>query len=166
MSATYSTTGLLLFASLLLPTTSTAAESGSIPSDFKLCAEFRPGYSDWKDWKVTVSADGKAFQETAAPWVGNGAASEKTLTLTTKEVEELVTTVRASKFFTLKKRYAYAVTDSATLILRVTMNGNLHEVEVYAPYELKDNEEVKRFLKVWNEVLRKVPSPNAQQKPE
>src|SRR5262252_347396 len=109
MSAKYSAPCLLFFASLLLPNPSTAAESESIPSDFKLCAEYHPGYSDWQPWKVTVTADGKALQGTPDPWGNNGTPSEKTLRLTAKQVQELVTAVRASKFFTLNKRYAYAV---------------------------------------------------------
>ncbi len=46
--------------------------------------------------------------------------------------------------------------------------GSLYEFyrQHYAPEELRDKDEVKRFLKVWNDVLRKVPPPNAKQKPE
>jgi len=166
MSAKYLVPCLLFLVSLLLPSTGTAAESERIPGDFKLYAEFFPGFSDWKAWKVTVTADGKVLQQTTAAWGGDGTVSEKTIRLTEMEVEELLASVRDSKFFKLNKRYAYAVTDESTLTLRVTMNGNLQEVQVYAPSHLKDNEEVKRFLKVWNEILRKVPAPNAQQKPE
>jgi hypothetical protein len=46
------------------------------------------------------------------------------------------------------------------------MNGTSHEVNVYAARHLKGNPDVKRFLKVWNEVLKRIPSPNVEQKPE
>lgn len=165
-SSKYSVSSLAFFGSLLLPMTGTAAESDTVPSDFKLCAEFHPGFSDWKPWKVTVTADGKALKGLPHAWVDNGTPSEKILTLTAKDVRDLLTAVRASRFFTLKGLYAYACTDESRLILQVTLNGDVHEVEVYAPGQLKDNDGVKKFLEVWNEVLRKVPAPNAKQTPQ
>jgi hypothetical protein len=146
-----------------------AAEGDSIPADFNLCAQYGPGFSNWKPWKVTISSDGKALQEVDPSRLGKEATtekSEKTSTLTGPQMQELVAVVRTSQFFALKKRYSYPVTDNPTLTLRVRMNGSSREVKVYAPGHLKDDAEVRRFMKVWNTVLKHVPAPNAEQKPE
>jgi len=76
---------------------------------------------------------------------------------------QLVKAVQDSRFYLLEERYSYEVTDNPTLILRVTMNRRSHEVMEYAPDHLKQSEEVAAFLKVWNQVLRYVPSPNPGQ---
>jgi hypothetical protein len=142
------------------------AETDSVPSDFKLFAQYGPGYSDWKPWKLTITADGKAVQEAYTYPNGKETILRKTLTLTKEELQQFVAKVRDSRFYTLAQDYSYKVTDNPTLILRVTMNGKSHEVTVYAPHYLKNKDGVKRFSKIWNEVLRKVPSPNSEQKPE
>jgi hypothetical protein len=146
-----------------------AAEGDSVPADFSLCAQYSPGFSASKPWKVMISADGKAQQKVDPSPFGKKATndkSEKTSTLTLPQLRELVAAVRSSKFFALKKRYSYDVTDNPTLTLRVRMDGSSQEVEVYAPGHLKDDAEVRRFMKVWNAVLKNVPSPNPWQKPE
>jgi hypothetical protein len=115
---------------------------------------------------VTISADGKALQQTYPSGRGKDTTNEKaekTSTLTTAQLQELVAVVRTSHFFKLKRRYSYPVTDNPTLALRVTMDGSSQEVKVYAPHYLKDDAEVQRFMKIWNAVLRHVPSPNGEQ---
>jgi hypothetical protein len=145
-------------------------EEVSVPTDFKLVAVYLPGFSDWKGWKSTITADGKVVQEIhpGARQTENRPQREETknFALTDEDLKELVATVRESRFFALEKKHSVDVTDSSTLVLRVTMNGKSHEVEVYAARLLKDKPEVKRFLRIWNEVLTKVPSPNLEQKPE
>jgi hypothetical protein len=141
-----------------------SAQSGPVPDDFKLSASFSPGFSNWKPWKVVITADGKALQEIQAPRSGKEGGTQKTFVLTPTDLQQLFAVVRASEFSTLKKNYSYPVTDHSTLCVELTMGGSSHEVKVYAPYQQQDNREVKRFLNVWNEVLKKVPSPNPEQK--
>ena len=152
----------LLCTGCLCSATCFAAETNAVPSDFKLSAEYRQGFSEWKPWKVIITADGKVLREIGTSRGGKDGATQKTSVFSTKELQQLVEAVRTSQFFTLKNNYGYGVTDNPTLIVHVTMNGKSHEVEVYAPDYLKDNKEVKRFMKLWNELLRKVPSPNGE----
>ena len=161
---------LILLASCLGLVSCSGPEDVSVPADFKLEAEYLPGFSNWKGWKSTITADGKVLQEIhpAARQTENRPQHEeaKNFTLTNEDLKELVVTVRESRFYTLAENYSFEVTDQPTLILRVTMNGESHQVKVYAASYLKDKPEVRSFLRIWNEVLRKVPSPNANQKAE
>src|SRR5947208_10488674 len=135
-----------------------SAETDHVPNDFKLSARYSPGYSNWKPWKAAITADGKVSQEIQAGRSGKEGPSQKTFTLTTSELQQLVAAVQASEFYSLKTNYSYPITDNPTLTLKLTMDGRSREVSVYAPHHLKDNREVKRFFKVWNEVLKHVPS--------
>jgi hypothetical protein len=80
-------------------------------------------------------------------------------------MRDLLAKIKEANFFALKKRYEYQVTDNPTLILKVTLDKTTHEVVVYAPDHLEKNKDVKRFFRVWSEILRKIPSPNPEQKP-
>jgi hypothetical protein len=169
MSLKHPLASLFLPSILLSAVSLIAAEADSIPGDFRLCAQYGPGFSDWKPWKVTIFADGKALQEVYPSRLGKEATTEKTektSTLTMPQLQELVAATRTSRFSALKELYSYPVTDNPTLTLRVTMDGSSQEVKVYAPGHLKDNAEVKRFMKVWNIVLKHIPAPNAEQKTE
>jgi len=168
MSLKHQLSSLLLCAILSSGFGLKAAEADSVPTDFNLCAHYSPGFSASKPWKVTISADGKALQVVPSAF-GKKATTDKsqsTSTLTLAQLRELVAAVHTAQFFALKKRYSHPVTDNATLTLRVRMDGSSQEVEVYAPDRLKDDAEVRRFMKVWNAVLKDIPSPNAWQKPE
>ena len=74
--------------------------------------------------------------------------------------------ITSADFATLKKSYDHPMTDNPTLILTITANNKTKAVSVYAPSHLRSEEDVKRFLQVWSEVLRKVPAPNPEQKPD
>lgn len=150
----------------LAVTTTALAQGDRPPKDFVLVAEFEQGYGPWSPWKVTVGGDGNAIQEVRSSTPPRETLESKRLTLTRYALSQLLAKVEDARFFTLAKSYSYAVTDSPTLVLRVTMNGKSHEVSVYAPGDQKDKEEVRRFLGIWNEVLRRIPSPNADQKPD
>jgi hypothetical protein len=128
-----------------------SGETSQVPNDFKLSAHYSPGYSNWKPWKTVITADGKVSQEIQVARSGKEGSSQKTSVLTTNDFQQLFAAVRASEFSTLKTKYYYPITDNPTLTLQLTMNGSSHEVNVYAPHHLKDNQEVKRFLRVWNE---------------
>jgi hypothetical protein len=86
--------------------------------------------------------------------------------LSKDESRDLLAKIKEADFFALKERYEHNVTDNPTLILKVTLDKKSHEVVVYAPGHVEKNKEVKRFFKVWSEVLKKIPSPNPDQKPE
>jgi hypothetical protein len=132
----------------------------SIPSDFQIFARYGAGFSDWKSWEFTITADGKVAQEIYHP------AEKKTTTLSRNDLLDLSTKFDEVEFDTLPEKKSYRVTDNPTLIVAITRNKKTHRVSVYAPRHLKDDEEVKRFLRVWAELLRKVPSPNPADKPE
>lgn len=78
--------------------------------------------------------------------------------------EETVKVVRRaleeSAFFTLPSdiRPGNAQYDRLDFILEVTVGDKAHRVRLYAPAPLpKQNEQVSRFLKVWNAVFDKIP---------
>jgi hypothetical protein len=151
---------LLLLVALIVPVRA-AADAAAVPSDFKLVAEYGPGLSAGKPWTVTIEADGTGVQKI----YGQG-ASETSFTLPPDALADLWSSVTESRFFLLAGAYSPDVTDKSTLVLRVRQNEASHEVVVYAPRNLQGNEDVKRFLQVWNAVLRKVPSPNPEQRPQ
>jgi hypothetical protein len=86
--------------------------------------------------------------------------------LAVADLRDLLRKIKEADFFTLKKRYDFPVTDNPTLVLSITLDGKSHEVLVYAPDHQKKSKEVRRFFRVWSEILRKVPSPNADDKPD
>ncbi|MFZ5862301.1 MAG: hypothetical protein ACOYXR_05610 [Nitrospirota bacterium] len=135
--------------------------SSVIPDDFKVIAGYGPGFSDWKPWDVTITRDGKVSQK-AYIFGNNGEETEisKTFSLSERDVADLVEIITGSDFFNISKNLSYPVTDNETLSLAITMGRVSHQVRVYAPVHLKERAEVKRFLQVWGEVMKKVPSPN------
>jgi len=165
------------FACLLLglacspPVAGPSAETTPIPTDFRLSARYSPGYSNWKPWTTVVTADGKVSQDIQPSPTSAGGSTRKTFVLTTNDLQQLVAVARAFDFTKLKTNYSYPVTDNPRLTLELTLNGSSNKVQVYAPHLLKENQDVKkgvkmdvaRFLKLWNELLKKVPSPNPEQ---
>ncbi|ODU00385.1 MAG: hypothetical protein ABS79_03475 [Planctomycetes bacterium SCN 63-9] len=165
----------------LLNTTGSAADDDRklIPASFKIVARYGAGYSTWKSWRHTITGDGNVVKEVFSikktRILGDGNVVKNVFGLgTTKEetklpeddLRALIAKIEEADFFTLRKRYTHGVTDNPTLILTITLDRKAHEVMVYAPGFLRDDQEVKRFLKVWSEVLRKVPPPNSDQKPD
>ncbi|MGP0069237.1 MAG: hypothetical protein ACLQGP_37260 [Isosphaeraceae bacterium] len=128
------------------------------PNDLEIVAQIFPGKSDWKPWKHTITADGKVVREFAN--------EERESQLTRADLKDLLDKNEEADFFALKERYDSRVIDSSTLVLKITRNKKTHEVEVDAPAFQKKDEDVRKFLKIWTEILRKVPAPNAEQKPE
>jgi hypothetical protein len=143
--------------------TQVAADDQAIPADLRITAEYKAGYSHWLSWDVTISGDGNATQEYFSQ---DAEDVKKRLVLSRADVQELLKEIEEAKFFGLRKRYEYAVTDNPSLTIKVVMNKSSHEVEVYAPDYLKKEKVVKAFLRVWSRILRKVPSPNKEQTPD
>ena len=86
--------------------------------------------------------------------------------LTRRDLERLVTTVRASNFYFMAADYAFEVSPASALVLRITMDDRSHEVTVYAPDRLRHDPEVAAFLRIWNELVTLVPPPNPGQRTE
>jgi hypothetical protein len=150
----------LLSACLLLGQ-SGQTQDKPIPSDFRIVAEYGCGYSDWVSWKCTITGDGKVAQE-----IYDLEDAKRSSKLAVADLRDLLRKIREADFFALKKRYDFSVTDNPTLVLSITLGGKIHDALVYAPDHQKKNKEVRRFFRVWSEILRKVPSPNAEDKPE
>jgi len=132
-------------------------------SDLTVVAQYAAGgLSDWKSWKYTITGDGEVVQEI----YDYPNTERKTSTLSSKDIQDLIAKVDEVEFDDLPGKKSYDVTDSSTLRVAITRNKKTHEVIVYAPGDLKDDKEVKRSLRVWAEILRKVPAPNREDKPE
>jgi hypothetical protein len=151
----------LLLGAFLLASPSTEAEEKPIPRDLKIVAQYGSGMSRWKSWKCTITADGKVNQG-----VHHFNNTTRVAKLTEDEIRSLLGKIKAADFYILRKKYDVSITDQATLILNITLDRKDHRVVVYAPHMQSDNKEVRRFFLVWAEVLRKVPAPNPEQKPE
>ncbi len=65
----------------------------------------------------------------------------------------------------MKREHDSPAEDQVSLVLTVTQGGSSHKVYVYGPWYFMDDPEVRRFIGVWDEFLKKVPSPNPDQKP-
>jgi hypothetical protein len=135
-----------------------ALSGGPVPDDFRIVAEYEKGMEEWKSWKLIISRDGHVLQETFG--LGD---EKKSLRLSEREICGLAGCIRKCRFFELSKRLDSDVTDHPTLILTVTMDKKTHRVEIYAPQRIKDKRDVKSFLRLWRQVLRKVRSPNRGQ---
>ena len=149
----------------------------AIPRDFRLTAEYYPalpnlgvdgpGLPHWNRWMLTGTADGKARQETQrSPRGSPKGISKRSVRLTRRDLERLVTTVRASNFYFMAADYAFEVSPASALVLRITMDERSHEVTVYGPERLKQDPEVAAFLRIWNELVTLVPPPNPGQRTE
>lgn len=138
------------------------AEDAAVPRDFRLVAQYGPGLTAWKPWTLTIDAGGDAVQDTYA---AGSPKVTKAFTVSADDLASLVKLIGEAGFFQLAGTYSYDVADNPILILRVTLNEATHEVTVYAPGHLRANDEVTRFLRVWNQILTAVPSPNPEQRP-
>ena len=154
------------------------AQAGeTIPRDFRLTAEYYPPLPsfgaeggparEWHRWTTTVTAGGRAVQETQrSPRGSVTGLRTKSVKLARRDVARLVATVRAANFHTLAGDYAFEVSPASALVLRIAMDDRYHEVTVYGPDRLRGDPEVAAFLRVWNQTLRLVPPPNPGQRPE
>src|SRR5438094_13927 len=146
----------------------------AVPRDFRLTAEYYPalphlgvdisGLPQWSRWTLTVTADGKALQETQrSPRGSPKGITRRSVRLTRRDLERLVTIVRASNFYLMAPDYAFEVSHASALVLRISLDARYHEVTVYAPDKLKHDPEVAAFLRIWNDLVTLVPPPNPGQ---
>jgi hypothetical protein len=133
-----------------------------IPDDFKIVATSFGEFTSWKAWTSTITAEGKVSQKTH-----DGTKKiEKESKLSQADLRDLLDQVEKAEFSKLKEDYKYSISDAHHLILEITANKKTHKVEVYAFDRVKEKEDVDRFLKVFREVLKKVPSPNEEETPD
>jgi hypothetical protein len=151
----------LILATFLLPRAKILAEDNPLPCDFKINAEYGAGYSSWTSWEVTITGDGRVLQE-----YFDEKQVKKRSSISKADLRALWVKINEASFFKLQPEYSVDVEDNPTLIMTITANKMTHRVMVYAPDHLEDHKDVKRFFRVWSEVLKKVPSPNPDQKPD
>jgi hypothetical protein len=157
----------VLMSTSLLPLLAALAQCDKkdVPADFKISARFSPGLSRWKAWKTTITAGGDVTQDVLKDFKPEW-ETKKLRPLDRSALIDLMNKIRESDFDKLNKRYDDGVIDSEALILVVTLEGKTKEVVIHGPSDIEDKNAVKRFLTVWNEVLKKAPSPNKEQVPE
>jgi hypothetical protein len=151
-----------------------AADHDAIPHDFRLRAEYYPALPHldtaraprWYPWTLTLTADGRAHQESNRTVPGKRAIVRRSVRVAPGDLQRLVAEIRRSSFYFLAPDYAFEVTHHPTLVLRITMERRSHEVTVYAPDRVRDQPEVAAFLRVWNQTLRVVPPLNPGQRPD
>jgi hypothetical protein len=131
------------------------------PNDLQIVAQYGAGYSHLMSWRYTITGDGKVDKE-----IYDADTNQKQTTLSKEDLADILAKFKEAEFHDLRKEYFPAVSDFDTLILAITQNNKTQKVVVYAPALQEEDQEVKRFLRVWSEILRKVPSPNPEQKPE
>jgi hypothetical protein len=167
----------VISATLLLACAAPARGGEPIPRDFRLTAEYYPPLPaagvdgrtarEWHRWTLTVTAAGRAVQETQrSPRGSVKGLHTKSVRLGRRDVARLVATVRASNFHGLAAEYAFEISPGPALVLRIAMEDRYHEVTVYGPDRVKDDPGVAAFLRVWNQTLRLMPPPNPGQRPE
>jgi hypothetical protein len=139
----------------------------SISSNYKIVATFSPGYSPWKPWETTISSNGDV-QQVIYPWLRDENVTKPKIIafkLSIQDLHDLIAVIEDENFFNLKSKYSRPETDGPTLVIAVSTPGKTHEVSVYFPHLMIGKSEIKRFIKIWDEVLRKVPAPNKGQTP-
>jgi hypothetical protein len=151
-----------LWAYFLAPASAVAQP---VPDDLKIVARYSPGFSEWRSWTTTITSDGQALQKIGRGGRGGGEPAEKKTTLSKDDLGAFLARVKEADFFKLRGKYQGRATDQATLTLEVSLGKKTHKVEVYGYHFIREKEEqdeVNRFLAVWVEVLKKVPSPNPE----
>jgi hypothetical protein len=139
-----------------------SADDKPVPEDLKIVAQYGAGLSDWKSWKYTIEPGGMVSQEIYDSGDNPGNKTK----LSEGAVRSIWSKIEEARFFDLQERYSGKITDCPTLVLTVTANKKTRRVVVYAPTAVKERDAVARFDKVWSEILRKLPSPNPEQKPD
>ncbi len=134
-----------------------ASDAPTIPKDFALSATYGPSMAGFRGaaaWNLIIESDGNAVQKTSTFKGGEEKKVEKSFQVTPEQLRALVLSIEKSGFYSLAPEYRPDVTDLATYILAVTMNGKSHRVLVYAMPAVEDKAAMKRFDSVWNEIRR------------
>ena len=85
----------------------------------------------------------------------------KRFTLSSEDLDELIVTIKSTKFFDLPEEISdSSLEHHATIELRIVMEGKTHYSSFNAPNKKEDAEALVRFWKLWCALLKKVPSSN------
>ncbi len=139
-------------------------DSNSGGVDLKIVASRLGSESLWLLWKVTITGDGKVVKEVFDEHDGQWKKTETTLSQ--KDLAEIMAKVKEAEFDSLRNHYLSGGSDISRLTVAITQNKKTKQVSIEDPSLPGTHKDVKRFLRVWSEILRKVPSPNADEKPE
>jgi hypothetical protein len=139
-----------------------AASRDIVPRDLKIIARYGGGYSPANPWRLTITADGHVLQET---WLRDDTCKTRNLSIDQANLRRILAAVRKADFYSMKREYAYDISDSVNLVLSVTMDGKSHYVNVYAPRLLRENADVRRFITLWRTILAPFPIPVIEKRP-
>jgi hypothetical protein len=164
----------------VLPPAKASGGDNDIPRDFRLEAEYYPGGNLMspnrrRPWEVTITSDGKVSQKIYGIPRPRG-EQKKLPTLSKSDLRDLLSKIEESSFFKLKEQYLHGTAHHHTggLRLRVSLNGRTHEANVIKgwlgdpndPAEDIEHPDIKMFMFLWDEVLKKVPPPESPPKPK
>jgi hypothetical protein len=148
---------------LSIPCPLLLADDYAIPADFRIVARFGSAETGWKSWTTTIRPDGTAIQKYDDDSGDKNVHVRKTMSLNRSEFKALHERVKEARFFSIPPEFRDEALHGTTLILHVTSQGQTHEVSVCGPEAFRDDKDVRRFMAVYAEVLRAVPSPNPEQ---
>ena len=159
----------------LLSATATPAQTNT-PS--YVAAEYHPGYGRTYAWRATVSSSGRVKQEVKTEqgmFAPDQWAERVVSPLRREQVHALFEALASVEFCTLDARYSPVyrvgdvITDLATLVLEVSVEGRRCRVEVYGGDEITRVDghpkkvDARRFCAAWGQFLAVVPAPNRWQ---
>ncbi|WP_210420088.1 hypothetical protein [Aquisphaera giovannonii] len=125
--------------------------------NFKIVAHFGAGSTGLRSWEATISGDGSAK---LAYW---DLDQKKEVTIAAHleeaDVKKLRDAIERSGFYDLRPSYAAKVDDEMTQRLTIALSGKSHTVSIYGLSRLWDDRDVDKFMKLWMEVLRRLPDP-------
>jgi hypothetical protein len=139
-------------------------DSNSDRVDLKIVASRLGSESLWLLWKVTIAGDGKVVKEVFDEHDGQWRKTETKIPQ--EDVAEIMAKVKEAEFHSLRNHYLSGGSDISRLTVAITQNKKTKQVSIDDPSLPGTHKDVKRFLRVWSEILRKVPSPNEAEKPE
>jgi len=154
-------TMLAMLSTAIMTTACGAADDNAVPPDFKLVVHYANGGTDRLSWEATIKSDGSVSRTHSDT---DGRVVRETYKLTTREMSDLLTKVRQTDFMKLKERYEGPAEDVDGFSISVTMDEKTHEVVVWDAGGQWGDRDVRGLRSLWNEILRKVPSPNTDQK--
>jgi hypothetical protein len=132
------------------------------PKDFKVVAGFGSGAigagnGSVVGWTLALDAQGLASQET---YIFPDGTRRKTTHVAKEAMLNIVRHIEKSGFFDLPADLTADASDVPTYTLDITMDGRSHSVRVFGPAYLKDKASLRRFVEVWEALVRAVPSPD------
>jgi hypothetical protein len=146
--------------------TTAASDAALIPADFRIRARFFPGAGTVdgpRPWRLTITADGKATQETHS--YDPDRTHLKKSQLSSKQLLEVYAALQRAEFFELPHQLLTPIAGSELghqmgIQLQVRSHRRTHEVVFDVPGTPRSRSAVKRFWSAWRIISKAVPSPN------